>query len=99
MIRLQQTAEGVILEVRAHAGARKTGITGEHDGRLKVSVSQAPEKGKANTAIVEVLSQALALSKNQIELLSGAASSEKRFLLRGIEQGQLATRLEALRSR
>ena len=33
----------------------RNGITGEHNGSLQVSVTQAPEKGKANKAIIAVL--------------------------------------------
>ena len=38
---------------------------------LKVCVTQAAEKGKANKALVELLGKALSLRKSQIELLSG----------------------------
>ncbi len=44
--------------MRAHAGARQNGIVGEHNGMLRVAVTAAPEKGKANKAIVDVLSKA-----------------------------------------
>jgi uncharacterized protein len=82
MIRWEEHAEGAILTVRAYAGARRNGITGEHDGMLKVSVTQAPEKGKANQAIMEVLCNSFDLKKNQIELLFGQTSSQKQFLIR-----------------
>ena len=38
MIALEQRAEGVILPVRARAGARRNGITGEHNGSLEPGV-------------------------------------------------------------
>ena len=50
MIRLVTNSSGVVLPVKAQAGARRNAITGEHDGALKVAVSQVPEKGKANAA-------------------------------------------------
>ncbi|MGE3776880.1 MAG: DUF167 domain-containing protein, partial [Pirellulaceae bacterium] len=47
MIQLERHAQGVVLPVRAHPGARREEVRGEHDGALKVSVAAAPEKGKA----------------------------------------------------
>jgi len=90
---LEPHADGVILTVRAAAGARRTGITGERNGMLKVSVAQAPEKGKANKAIIDVLAEALSLKRAQLELLSGATSPQKRFLVRGIAANELAQRI------
>ena len=48
MIELTEHSEGVVLPVRAQAGASKNGIRGEQNGMLKVSVTQIAEKGKAN---------------------------------------------------
>ncbi len=61
---------------------------------LKVCVTQSPEKGKANKALVEVLSKALGLKKSQIELIAGETSHQKRFLVHGIDAGELASRVE-----
>ncbi len=71
MIALEPHAEGTILPIRARPGGRRNGIDGQQDGMLKVSVTQAPEKGKANKALVEVLAKGLSLRKSQIEILSG----------------------------
>ena len=48
MISLTETADGIILPVRAQAGAAQNAIRGEQNGTLKVSVTQAAVKGKAN---------------------------------------------------
>jgi len=96
MIQLEPHAEGSILPVRAHAGARRNEIRGEHDGALRVAVTQAPEKGKANKAIAAFLAEELAVRKSQVELLSGETSSQKRFLIRGLAPEELQTRLARL---
>ena len=93
-IALEPHREGTILPVRAHPGARRNEIRGEQDGMLKVSVTQAPEKGKANKALIAVLSKALSLKKSQIELLSGATSPQKRFLVREVTPDELQERIE-----
>ncbi|MEX2113939.1 MAG: DUF167 domain-containing protein [Pirellulales bacterium] len=94
MIALEAHAEGTILPVKAHAGARRNGIRGEQGGALQVSVTQAPEKGKANKAIIAVLAEALGLRKSQIELVGGETSSQKRFLVRELAPIILANRIE-----
>lgn len=96
MIDLQPHADGVVLPVKAQPGARKNAVRGEHDGALKVSVTQAAEKGKANKALVAVLARELALKKHQIELLSGDTASRKRFLIREVPRATLQARIESL---
>lgn len=87
--------DGVILPVRAQPGARRNEVRGIQDGVLKVCVTQAPEKGKANKAIVEVLAKWLGVRKSQIELISGETASQKKFLVRAIGQQELAERIKA----
>lgn len=96
MIALEDRADGVILPVKAQAGARRNAVRGEQTGMLKVSVTQAPEKGKANQAIIEVLAKTFDLKRSQIELVSGEAASQKRFLIRECSLADLAERINAL---
>jgi uncharacterized protein (TIGR00251 family) len=93
MISLEAHPEGVVLPVRAQAGARSNALRGAQDGALKVSVTQVAERGKANKAIVEVLAGTLRVRKSQLELLSGETSLQKRFLVRGITVAELRQRL------
>lgn len=93
MIAIESHAEGAILPVRAQPGARRNEIRGEHEGMLKVCVTQVAEKGKANKAIIELLAKQLDLRKSQIALLSGETASQKRFLIREILAPDLAQRV------
>ncbi len=96
MIELAPHPCGVILRVRAQAGARTNGVIGEHNGMLRVAVTAAPEKGKANKAIVEVLADALQVAKSSIEWVAGKASPQKRFLIFGAKEEELRVVLERL---
>src|SRR5437588_11901334 len=96
MIEVMEHAEGCVLPVRAQPGARKSGIVGEQAGALKVAVSAPPEDGRANKALVETLREALDLKRSQVELLSGATSRNKRFLIRGLGPLDLLPRLMEL---
>lgn len=91
MIALEPHPDGTVLPVRAHAGARRNELDGLQDGMLRVSVTQAPEKGKANKAIIEVISRRLGLRKSRLVLLSGETSRQKRFLVQGVTPEELSS--------
>jgi uncharacterized protein (TIGR00251 family) len=95
MIELADHSEGVVLPVKAQPGSRKNSIRGEQNGALKISVTQVAEKGKANSALIEVLTDQLHLKRSQIELISGETQSQKRFLIRGISRDDLLVRIAA----
>jgi uncharacterized protein (TIGR00251 family) len=94
MIQLTTHPRGAMLPVRAHAGARQNGVVGAHNGMLRVAVTAAPEKGKANKAIVEVLADVLNMSKSSIELVSGETSQQKQFLIVGANVEKLRVVIE-----
>ncbi len=94
MIALEPHAEGTVLPVRAHAGARRNEVRPGDDGALRVSVTQAPEKGKANKAIAALLAKELKLKKSQVELIAGETAAKKRFLVRGVTPEELQARIE-----
>jgi uncharacterized protein (TIGR00251 family) len=95
MITFEPHAEGIAFQVKAHAGARENCITGEHNGALKVAVTQAAERGKANKAIIEVLAQQLDVSKSRIEILRGETSTQKHVLIRAVAEPELAAKIAA----
>lgn len=87
-------AEGAVLAVKARPGSRRNELRGVERGKLKAAVTAAAEKGKANAAICELLADALGVRRSQVELLAGATSAEKLFLIRGAAvealQGRIA---------
>jgi uncharacterized protein len=52
------------------------------DGTLKARVRAAPERGKANAELCELVARGLGLKPAQVTVLSGAASPQKTILLR-----------------
>ncbi len=96
MIDLQPHPKGVVLRVRAQPGAKRSEIRGEQSGALKVAVTQVAEKGKANQALLRLVSKALGLRKSQLELLSGATSQQKRLLIRDVACDELNQRIAAV---
>jgi len=94
MLDLQPHPDGAILPVRAHPGARRNEVRGIQDGALKVCVTQAPEKGKANKAIAELLAKWLGVKKSQVALIAGETASQKKFLVQGTDADELAKSIE-----
>ena len=85
MTPLEPHPQGVIIRVKARPGARRNAFAGLHDGALRIDVTAAPEKGKANEAIVALLAKSFGVAKSSIELISSPANPQKRFLLRGLQ--------------
>ena len=92
-VHLAEHAQGVALPVRAQPGARQNGLRGEHNGALRASVTQSAEKGKANEAIARLLCKKLKLRGSQVELLAGATSQNKQFLIREMTVAELTKRI------
>lgn len=93
MILFTPHPDGVILPVRAQPGASRAGIRGEHNGILKVAVTQVAEKGKANKALIAAIASDLNLNRSQVELIAGESQREKKFLIRGISPEDLQKRI------
>lgn len=77
--------------VRLQPGARRSQVDGTtqlDDGTavLRARVSEPPEKGKANAALIKLLSKAWRLPKSAIELQSGQSDRRKTLLVIGGEE-------------
>lgn len=72
---------GVLLEVRVQPGARRAGVAGAWNGRLKLAVTAPPEDGRANSAAAELLAERFGLRPSAVELVRGHSSRNKVFRL------------------
>ena len=96
MIDLSPHERGTLLTVRAQPNARKNGVLGERAGALRIGVTVAPEKGKANAAIAEVLAGAIGCRASGVVLLGGETARDKRFLILDLDPESLRARLAPL---
>jgi uncharacterized protein YggU (UPF0235/DUF167 family) len=87
---------GASFHVKAHAGAKRDRVAGTHDGMLRVEVTTAPEKGKANKAIQKLLAKALDIPSGDLTLLSGETNQKKRFGITGISPKTLREKIQAV---
>jgi hypothetical protein len=88
--------QGVVIRVKARPGARRNAFAGLHDGALRIDVTAAPEKGKANSAIIALLAKNFGVAKSSIELISSPANPQKRFLIAGLDLATAEKRLSDL---
>ena len=65
------------INVKVKPGSRKNDIKVIGPNALEVRVTAAPEKGKANKAVIELLSKYYKVPKSAITILRGEGSREK----------------------
>jgi len=81
------------LEIRVSPGAAANAIVGWVGNRLKIRVTAAPEKGKANKAVIELLSKQLKIPANAICVAKGSASSNKTIAFDGLSCEELQQKI------
>lgn len=96
MIEISRWEEGCSFRIKAHAGARRERVGGEYAGALRVEVNAAPERGKANAAILKLLAKALNVPAKDLSIISGETNPEKRVGVRGLAVEELLRRLDEL---
>ena len=84
-----ETAEGVVLNVRAQPRSSRSGVDGVVGDALKVRIRSAPVDGKANKELVETLADAFSLPKSRVSFAGGETSKSKRILLAGLGAAEL----------
>jgi uncharacterized protein (TIGR00251 family) len=73
------------LNVKVVPGSSRNQIMGWLGDALKIKVTAPPEKGKANEAVVELLSTKLGISTDDIMVVSGHSSPSKLIAITGID--------------
>ena len=79
--------------VKVRTRSSRPGIGPRRDDEWVVQVSAPPVEGAANQAVTAVLASAMAVAPSRLSLVSGAASTHKRFRVSGLSEGQVEERL------
>ncbi len=82
--------DGVEVVVWVVPGARRSEIVGPHGDAIRVRVAAPPERGRANAAVADLLADRCGTA---VELVAGATSRRKRFLLKGITEADVRAAL------
>jgi uncharacterized protein (TIGR00251 family) len=86
-------ADSTRLRLRVSPGAGRAGIVGRYGDAWKVRVTAAPEDGRANEAVLRLLSDALSLPRCDLTLVSGHGARDKIVELAGVGPAQIERRL------
>jgi uncharacterized protein len=83
------------LRLRVSPGAGRSTVVGRHGEGWKIRVAAAPERGRANDALVELLSRTLDVPRGSVQLISGATARDKVVELAGVAPEEIDRRLAA----
>ncbi len=90
---IQEIDGGVVFMAKVVPGSSKTAISGLLDEMLKIKVSAAPEKGKANRSLKDFLAKQLGVKKQAVSIISGETSPVKSIQVLGISSRELLDKL------
>jgi uncharacterized protein len=90
--------ESTRLRLRVSPGAGRAAVVGRHGDAWKVRVTEAPERGRANEAVIRLLAETLALPRSAVTLISGHGGREKVVQLTGLGPGSIERRLASAAS-
>jgi uncharacterized protein YggU (UPF0235/DUF167 family) len=82
------------VRLRVSPGARHSELVGRHGEGWKVRVAAAPEGGRANDAVLDLLAAELELPRRSLSIVSGHSAREKVVLMEGIDRAESERRLE-----
>jgi len=87
----------VKLSLRVQPGARRNALVARlADGEWKVAVAAPPVEGKANDAVIELVSELLGLKRRQVTVARGTSSRSKVVEVEGISAAAAEARLAAV---
>ncbi|MHC4546055.1 MAG: DUF167 domain-containing protein [Planctomycetota bacterium] len=90
---VKEIDDGVVFAVKAVPGSSRTAVCGLLDEMVKIKVSSAPEKGKANKCLLDFLAKQLGVKKNAVKIVSGKSNPVKGVQVLGISVEQLLNKL------
>jgi uncharacterized protein (TIGR00251 family) len=88
LIEITETTNAVSFSIRVIPRASRSEIVGEHDGALKVKLASPPVDGAANAELIKLLAKKFGVSKNDIEIVSGETSKNKRIKINNLSKSK-----------
>ena len=98
MLEITTENKAVRLPVKVVPGASRTRYLGEWAGRARIAVAAAPEKGKANQAVIDLLAELLSVDRRAIAVVAGLTNPLKTIRIDRISAEAVRAALESDRS-
>lgn len=84
-----------LIRVKVIPRSSRTEILGKENDVYRVKISDPPVEGKANKALVKLLSEYLGVPRGDVEIVSGKTGRLKTVRIRGLTAGDITRALEA----
>ena len=84
-----------MIDVRVIPRAGKSGIAGMRGGSLLVRLNAPPVDGAANAELIEVLADALDVSKRAVSIVAGERARQKRVRIDGVTHESVVRKLSS----
>lgn len=82
------------LQIRAVPNGRRAEVIGRYGDAWKIRVAAAPEKGRANDELTDLLASVLGVSRTAVTVLRGHTSRDKLVRIDGVSAAQATAALE-----
>ena len=90
---IKKIDRGLAFTAKVVPGSSRTCFSGLLEGMVKVKVSAAPEKGKANQCLIAFLAKQLGVKKNAVTIVSGKSNPVKQIEVAGVSMERLMKEL------
>ena len=92
-LKIREVDGAVIFTAKVVPGSSRTVVSGLLNGMIKIKISAAPEKGKANQCLIGFLSEQIGLRKSDIAVVAGLTRPIKDVRVQGISAEALLEKL------
>ncbi len=89
MVKIKEMEDGIVVSVKVQPNSSRNRVVGEYADQIKIAVTVAPEKGKANKAVIKLFAKWLGIKSLDIQIISGETSSDKELFIRNITEEDL----------
>ena len=85
------------LNLRVSPGAGRSAVVGRHGDAWKLRVAAPPERGRANTSVVNLLATSLEIRRPDVRIVGGGISRDKVVEIVGLTLEEAEQRLASAR--
>jgi hypothetical protein len=87
---------GVYVDIYVQPGAKHPGVMGRHGDALKIATAARAIEGEANKAAIRAVAEMFGVATDDVEIVAGEKSRNKRLFLRGVSLTVAHTRIDSL---
>ena len=90
---LAETPRGLTVQLKVVPGASRTQVAGVLGDRIRVAVAAAPQAGRANRAVCQLLADVFGVHRCHVVVVSGMTRPLKTVVVEGVKMPDAVSRL------